>query len=228
MFFVATHCNNASSEYFGDHLLGFARTVDAMVGEFIGRQALRVERTETRFIAKKRTPRHGHASSKKNVDGRIEPEHWDARSPKKIWTARLGIRTATESEDGAFFKFRTAAQHGAKLVGFNLTESRLAKPFEDLRDRQARGFFDAVIEIDKPPSELPGEQTTDGGFAGAHETSKAQNLNAGLGPSRRRSGCHAIQSAKESNRASECELYHCRKRVRLSQGPPRRYRTGLW
>ena len=76
----------------------------------------------------------------------------------------MGVGSATEGEDGALL-FRGAAQGGAKLIGFDFAESRLAQAFEDLWDFQASGLLDAFIKIDKPPGELAREQRADGGFA---------------------------------------------------------------
>src|SRR4029077_13631805 len=93
----------------------------------------------------------------------------------------------------------------------------LAEAFEDLRDGKARRFFDAVIKIDEAPGKLAREERTNGSFAGAHESGQAKNRVAGLWPARKRCCCHAVD-ARKTNRASECELYHCRRRVRLWRG----------
>src|SRR5439155_25542635 len=100
-------------------------------------------------------------------------------------------------------------------------ESRFTEAFEDWGKREAGGSLDAVIEINKAPGELAGQERADGGFAGTHKASQAQDRYAGLRPAERRCSGHADGSAKTS-RASECELYHCRRRARLCRGPIRR------
>jgi len=184
MRFVSARSNNAAAENFRDDLGGFAGTVNAMVGELIGRQTLRVECAEAGFIAEKRPAGPGHTTREEDVERRVQPEDGSVRSAKKIRAAGLRVGSAAEGEDGAFFVFGGPAQGGAKLIGFDLAESRLAEAFEDLRDFQASGFFDALIEIDKAPGKLTGEQRADGGLAGAHETGEAQDRDAALRPAR--------------------------------------------
>jgi len=52
-----------------------------------------------------------------------------------------------------------------------LPESRFTEPFEDLGNREAGRSLDAVIEINKAPGELAGQERADGGFAGTHKAS---------------------------------------------------------
>ena len=184
MRFVSAGSNNAAAENFRDDLGGFAGTVNAIVGELIGRQTLRVERAEAGFIAKKRAPGHGHATREEDVERGVQPEDGRMRSTEKFGAAGLRVGSAAESEDGAFFVFGGASQGGAELIGFDLAESRLAESFEDLRDFQTSGFFDALIEIHKAPGKLAGEQRADGSLAGAHKTGEAQDRDAGLRPAR--------------------------------------------
>src|SRR5260370_34402152 len=139
--------------------------------------------------------------------------------------AGLRVGAAAKGENGAFFHLRGAAKHGTKLIRFDLAEGGFAEAFEDLRNRQAGKGFDAVIEIDKAPGELASEERANGGLAGTHKTGKAENRDAELRPARGRCSGHAIV-ARKTSRASECELYHCRSRVRLWRGPVRRCRRG--
>jgi hypothetical protein len=193
---VSTGSNNAAAQNFRDNLSWFARAVHSVVGELIGRQALRVERAEAGFIAEERTAGHGHASRKKNFDGRIQPQNRGTRGAQKFGAARLRVGAAAKSENGAFFHLGGAAERGAELIGFDLAESRFAETLKDLRNRKARGFFDAVIEIDEAPGELASEKRANGGFAGAHKTGEAQDRDAGLRPARRRRSCHAMVARK--------------------------------
>src|SRR6266851_1439787 len=224
---VSTGCNNAAAQDFRDNLGGLAGAVDSMVGELIGGEALGVERAEAGFVAEKRTAGHGHASRKQNWDGGIQPQNRNAGSAQKVGAARLCVSAAAKGENSAFFQLRGAAEGGAKLIRFDLAEGGFAEAFEDLRNRQAGKRFDAVIEVDKAPGELASEERANGGLAGTHETGKAENRDAKLLPAQRRCSGHAI-AARKTSRASECELYHCRRRVRLWRGPVRRCRRGPW
>jgi len=165
---------DAAAEDFGDDLRWFTGAVDAMVGELVGREALGVERAEAGFVAEERAARHGHAAGEQDVDGRIEPENGDPGVAKKIGAAGLRVGAAAESEDGAFLEFEGAAEGGAELLGFELAESGFAVAFEELRDGDAGGFFDTVVEIDEAPGELAREEGADRGFARAHETGEAK------------------------------------------------------
>src|SRR5216684_5187636 len=224
---VSTGCNNTAAQDFRDNLSGFAGTVHAVVGELIGRETLGVERAEAGFIAEKGTAGHGHASREQNFDGRIQPQNRGAGSAQEFGAARLRVGAAAKGENGAFFHLCGAAEGCAELIRFDLAESRFAEAFENFGNREAGGGFDALIEIDKAPGELPCEERANGGFAGTHKAGKAQNWDAGLRPAQRRCSCHAMV-ARKTSRASECELYHCRKRVRLWRGPVQRCRTGPW
>jgi hypothetical protein len=155
MRFGSAGSNNAAAKNFGDNLSRFAGTVDTVVGELIRREALRVERAKGGFVAEEGPAGHSHAAGEEEFHGRIQPEYGDAGGAQKFRAARLRVSAATKREDSAFLKLGSAAERGAELVRFNLAECRLAKAFEDLRDGQAGGLLDAIIEIDKAPGELP-------------------------------------------------------------------------
>src|SRR5260370_42660525 len=94
---------------------------------------------------------HGHARRKQNFNGGIQPQNRDGGSAQKIWAAWLCVGAAAECQNRAFSQLRGAAERGAKLIRFDLAESRFAEAFENFRNREASGSFDAVIEIDKAP-----------------------------------------------------------------------------
>ena len=167
--------NDAAAKNFGNDLRRLAGAIDAKIGRLIGRKALRMELPEAGFIAKERAAGHGHAASEKNFNGRIEPEDRDGGGAKKLRAALLSVRAAAESEDCAFAEFTDAAEGGAELIGFQLAEGRLAVALEELRDGNAGGGFDAVIEIDEAPAELAGEESADSGFAGTHESGEGKD-----------------------------------------------------
>jgi len=173
MGFVSRGCNNAAAENFGDNLSGFPGTVDAVVGQPVGRETLVIERAETDLVAEKRTAGHGHTAREQNIERRVQPENRSSGSTQKLSTAGLSVGAAAEGEDGSFPEFGSAAQRGAELIRFNLTKREFAETFEYLRDGEARGFFYAVIEIDETPGELAGEERANGGLAGAHESGEA-------------------------------------------------------
>ena len=182
MRFVSTGCNNAAAEDFGDDLGSFSGTVHAVVGKLVGREALGVERSKAGFIAEERATRHGHAARKQNFDRRIQPENGNASGAQEFGAAVLRIGAAAEREDGAFFVLGGAAEGGAKLIGFDLAKGGFAETFENLRNGEACGFLNAIIEVNKTPGELAREECAYGGLAGTHETGKTKNWRAGLRP----------------------------------------------
>ena len=184
---------------------------------------MRVQSAKAGFVAEEGAAGHGHAARQQNFDGRIKPKDGGAGGAEKFRAARLRIGAASKSEDRTFLQFGSAAESGAKLIGFHLAKGGFAEALEDFGNGEAGGFFDAVIEIDETPGELAGKQSSDGGLAGAHETGETQDLEAGLRPAHRSRSCHAI-AARKVNRASRCELYHCRRRVRPWRGRRRRSR----
>src|SRR2546423_10729332 len=168
---VSTGCNNAAAQNFRDNLRWFTGTVHAVIGKVIGRETLGVERAEADFVTEKRPAGHGHASRKQNFDGRIQPQNRNAGSAQKIGAAWLRVSAAAKGENGALFQLRNTAKSCAELIGFHLPESRFTEAFEDLGNRDAGRSLDAVIEINKAPGELAGQERADGGFAGTHKAS---------------------------------------------------------
>ena len=183
---VSTRCNNAAAQDFRDNLGWFAGAVHPVVSKLIRRKTLRVESAEAGFVAEKRTAGHGHAARQENFDGRIQPQNGSSGSAQKIGAALLRVSAATEGENGAFFELRSATERSAELVRFDLAESEFAESFENLGNGKAGGSFNAVIEIDKMPGEVPREEGANGGFARTHKTGQAQNRGAGLLPAQRR------------------------------------------
>src|SRR5215472_5181586 len=220
----STRGNNAEPQNLCDDFGRFAGAVHAAVGGLIRRQALGIERAKTGFVAEERPAGHGHAAGKQNFDGAIEPQDGCAGGTQKVRATRLGVCSPTKGEHCAFSEFGGAAQCGAKLVGFELAKKGLAEALEDLRNAKAGGFLDTVVEIDKAPCELPGKERANSALPGAHESGEAKNRGAGFGAAQKRRSCHA-RKARKINRASECELYHCRKIDRPSPGLGRRFRT---
>jgi hypothetical protein len=167
--------HDGATQNFGDDLRRLAGAIDSMVGELIGGETLRVEGAETGFVAEQWAASHGHAAGEQNVDGRIEPQDGNTEIAKEFGAAGLRISAAAESQDGAFFVLGGSAESGAELISFELTEGRLAVAFKELRDGDTRGLLDAIVEVDKAPSELTGQQRANRSLAGAHEASKAKN-----------------------------------------------------
>src|SRR5579885_2284127 len=167
--------DDAASKNFGDDLRRLAGAIDAKIGQLIGRQALRMELAEARFVAKERAAGHCHAAGEQNFDRRSEAKDRYSGGAKKCGAALLGVRAAAESENRAFAKFSGAAEGSAKLIGFELAEGRLAVAFEKLRDGDASGGFDAVIEVHEAPPELASEHGSNSSFAGAHEPGEGKD-----------------------------------------------------
>lgn len=175
MRFRSSGCNNAAAKNFSDNLTRFAGTVDPVVGELIRREPLRVERAETGFVAEEWPAGHGHAAGEKQFDRRIQPENGDSRGAKKLGAPWLRVSAATQRKDGAFLELGGAAERQAELVSLDLPECGFAETFEDLRDGQAGGLLDAIIQIDKVPGQLPRQERADRGLTGAHETGEAKD-----------------------------------------------------
>src|SRR5216683_8298584 len=155
---VSTGCNNAAAQNFGDHLRGFAGAVHAVIGKLVRREPLRVKLAKAAFVAEERPAGHGHAAREQNFHGRIEPEHRSPSGTEKFGAAGLRVGTAAEREDRTFFVLGSTTEGGAELVRLDLAERGLAKAFENLRDGEASGLLNALIEIDKAPGQLPGEE----------------------------------------------------------------------
>jgi len=117
---------------------------------------------------------HGHAAGQQNLDRRIEPKDGDPGVTQEFRAASLCVGAAAEGQDSALFVFGGASEGGAKLVGFELPESRLAVTLKELRYGDPGGFFDAIVEIDKAPGELASEQGTDCSLAGAHKAGEGE------------------------------------------------------
>jgi hypothetical protein len=56
------------------------------------------------------------------------------------------------------------------LVRFQLSKSEFTVALEKFGDRDARGLFDALVEIDEVPAELASETSAYCTFARAHKT----------------------------------------------------------
>jgi hypothetical protein len=191
----------------GNDERGIRGAVYPIIGELIGGYALRMQRAEACFIAEKWPAGHGHAAREKGIDRGIKPDDGDTLRAKKFGSALLRVSSAAEREHGGFFHLGGAAEDGAKLLGFEHAKSGFAVALEKLGDTQARGLFDAVVEIDKAPGELAREKRAYGGLAGAHESGETNNGGARRAPARNWILRHDA-GAKEINRASGCELYH--------------------
>jgi len=170
--------HDAAAKDLGDDASRFSGTVDAIIGELIRRKALRVKRTKAGFVAEKRTASHGRAAGEKDLDWRIEPKDSDTGVAKEVRAACLRIGAAAKSEDGALLELGGASESGAQLIGFELAKGRFTVTFEELRDGDAGGFLNAVVEIDETPSELSSEQVADGGLAGTHESGESEDRDA--------------------------------------------------
>ncbi len=125
---------DAATENFGNHDGRIAGTVDAKIGELVGRQTLCMKRAEAGFIAKQGTTGHGHAAREQDVDGSVQPDDWNASVAEKFGSAGLGVGASTEGENGGFVKLDGAAEGGAQLVGFQLPESGLTVAFEEFAE----------------------------------------------------------------------------------------------
>ena len=171
--------DDVAAEDFGNDASGFAGAVDAMVGKLVGGKALRVEGAEAGFVAEERATGHGHAAGEEDFGGGVEPNDRDAGGAQEFGGAGLRVGAAAEGENDRFFQFLGATESGAELVSFHLAKGGFAEALEDFRDAQAGGCFDAIIEVDKAPGELAGEESANGGFAGAHEAGEGEDLSTG-------------------------------------------------
>src|ERR1700689_390454 len=191
MRFVGAAGEDVEAKDFGDEAGGFAGAVDAMIGELVGREALRVQSAEAGFVAEERTAGHGHAACEQDFDGCIEPDDGDASGAEKLGRALLSVGAAAEREHDRFFLLEDAAERGAKLVGFDLAKFRFAEAFENFGDAHVGRGFDAVVEVDEAPGELAREQSAHGGLARAQESGEAEQRYALLRRKRARRLAHA-------------------------------------
>ena len=157
-----------------------------MIGLLIGRQPLRVERSKAGLVPEQRTASHGHAASQQNIGGGVQPDDGNSSRTKKLGSAGLRIGSSAEREHRGFLVFDGAAQSGAQLIRFHLAKRPLAETLEDLRNTQAGGLFNTLVQIDEAPSQLACEQSANRSLAGAHEPGQAKHLQARLGWSRRK------------------------------------------
>src|SRR6516164_4566946 len=88
--------NDAAAQHLGNHARGFAGTVDALVGQLIGGDTLRIERTKAGFVAEQRASSHGHAAGQQNLDRRIEPKDGDPGVTQEFRAASLCVGAAAE------------------------------------------------------------------------------------------------------------------------------------
>ena len=154
----------AAAKYFGDDDGGITGAVNAKIGQLVRNDPLRVKSAEAGFIAEKRAAGHGHAAGEKDLDAGVEPDHWNPGIAEKFGSTRLGISAAAKREDSWLLLFDGAAEGGPKFVGFQLAEGGFAVAFEKLRNGDACGGFNALVEIHEPPAELASETRADGAF----------------------------------------------------------------
>src|SRR5258705_10342526 len=170
---------NPAAQNFGDDGGGIRGTVHAKIGELVRNDALGVQRAETGFIAEQWAARHGHATREKNFNAGVEPDDRDAGVAEKFGVAVVRVGSAGEGKHSGFLIFHGATKGGAEFISFELAKGGFAVPFKKLWNGDARGSFDAFVEIDKTPSELPSKTRADGAFAGAHKSGEADDGNAG-------------------------------------------------
>src|SRR5258708_549073 len=168
----------AAAKDLRDNQGGVVGAVDAKIGELVRNDALGVQRAETGFIAEQWTARHGHATREKNFNAGVEPDDRDAGVAEKFGSARLRVGSAAEGKHSGFLIFHGATKGGAEFISFELAKGGFAVPFKKLWNGDVGGGFDAFVEIDKAPSELPSKPRGDGAFAGAHKSSEADDGNA--------------------------------------------------
>jgi hypothetical protein len=191
---VSSRSNNAEAQDLRHNFGGFTGAFHPMVGKLVGGQALGVKRAETGLVSEQRPAGHGQAPGEQNLDGGIEPKNGDTGRAQKLGAAGLRVGAATERQDRSLLKLASAADCRAKLVRFELAEECLAEALEDLRDGEAARLFDALVEIDKAPRELPREERTNGSLAGTHEAGERNNRHAGSKAARSRCSCHAKEA----------------------------------
>jgi hypothetical protein len=194
--------NDASSENLGDHASRIRGTIDPVIRQLVGRQTLGVECPKTRFVAEQGTSGHGHAPREQNFHGRIQPDHRHARGTEKFGCSGLRVSATAQREYDGFPVLENSAECESHLIGLNLAEFKFTVALKDLRDPQTGGRFDAVVKIDKTPGQLPGKQSANGGFAGAHKTGKAKHLHARALDSRNGRLHHSARAARAAGSGS--------------------------
>src|ERR1700722_3382385 len=114
MLFGLSAVNDVEAQDFRDDARGLSGAVDAMLGELIGRQALRVERAEARFVAEEWADGHGHTAREQDFDGCVEPHDRHAGGAEKFRRAWLRVSATTEREHDRFFQLKDAAQRSSQ------------------------------------------------------------------------------------------------------------------
>jgi hypothetical protein len=73
--------------------------------------------------------------------------------------------------------FKRTSESSSKLRSFEQAEGRLAVALEEFGNAQAGSVFDAVVEVDKTPSELARQLRADGSFSGTHKSGEGHDGN---------------------------------------------------
>src|SRR5580704_15165701 len=113
MGFVGAGGDDVEAEDFGDDAGGVAASDEAVIGELIGRETLRVQGAEAGLVAEERAAGHGHAASEEDFDGGVEPNDGDICGAEKFGSAWLSVGAAAEREDDRFVLFEDAAERSA-------------------------------------------------------------------------------------------------------------------
>ena len=131
-----------------------------------------MKRAEAGLVAKEWPTSHGHATSEQDVDGGVQPDHWNAGISEEFGSAGLGVSAATESKDCGFVELIGATESRTQLIRFQLTEGRFAVTFKEFGNGDSGSFLDAFVEVNEAPAELACETSTNSTLASAHKTGK--------------------------------------------------------
>ena len=128
----------------------------------------------------------GHAPQQ-FPEGAMQPDQNCSRLAEKREILRLSRCSAAQRNESRAILLGGLAQNTDELRVFDFAEFTLAALRENFRDGLFRSFDDALIEIHMLAADLPGQQSGNGGFPGAHETRQADDH------TRTRINCHLFE-----------------------------------
>ena len=163
---------NAEREDFFDDAQGLDVCFDAVIGKFVGRQAIGIELAKTGFVAKERAIGDVSAAREEFFDGAVKPDECSGIFAEESDIIGLRGGAAAERNDTRLLKRDGFADCFFQLLVLDLAEGGLPEFRKNRGDRGAGGFGDEFIEIDVLPTDLASEQARDGGLAAAHKASE--------------------------------------------------------
>ena len=171
---------------------GFATGLHYQLRGSVTRQAPRVQRAEGVRVSGERpvvivaVMAADPATLQQLLNGSIQKGDLRAVAQQQFGVFVLHEGPASQCDDGSGWKL---FKNGAQGVGFDLAEARLAISGEKVGNAEALAAFDFLVEINKGPGKMGGQEAAYAGFASAHKPGKSDDARsagggAGLGMAR--------------------------------------------